>query len=58
MKEQLNRLLEFQRKFGSIHYTKPSFLVDDNYNLRYELLKEENVEYVEACKQKEETSYT
>lgn len=49
MQKQITQLEQFQKKFKSIYNTKPTFLTEEQYNLRYLLSKEENEEYLEAC---------
>lgn len=49
MYKEINDLEIFQRKFKSTCNTKPTFLPQDEYNLRYLLSKEELDEYLEAC---------
>ena len=53
MQKQIQNLEEFQRKFNSIYNTKPTFLTEEEYNLRYALSKEELEEYLEACQNKD-----
>jgi predicted HAD superfamily Cof-like phosphohydrolase len=53
MQKQIQNLEEFQRKFNSIYNTKPTFLTEEEYNLRYELSREELEEYLEACQNKD-----
>ncbi len=50
MKEQLEDLEWFQKKFNSTYNETPSLLEEEDYILRYKLLKEENEEYLEACR--------
>jgi len=47
MKEQILDVSEFQLKFNSDYNTEPTLI--DSYQLRYDLLKEENEEYLEAA---------
>ena len=49
MQKQLNQLSQFQRAFNSTYNTSPTLLSEEDYILRYKLLKEENEEYLEAC---------
>ena len=49
MQKQLNQLSKFQRAFNSTYNETPSLLEEEDYILRYKLLKEENEEYLEAC---------
>lgn len=50
MENELNKLKEFQIAFNSTYNDTPTLLKDQNYVLRFNLLKEENEEYLEACK--------
>lgn len=47
MKKQLEMLETFQKKFNSDFNDSPTLI--NNFKLRYELLKEENEEYLEAA---------
>jgi predicted HAD superfamily Cof-like phosphohydrolase len=47
MKRPLLDVSEFQLKFNSDYNTEPTLI--DNYQLRHDLLKEENEEYLEAA---------
>lgn len=49
MEKQIAQLCEFQRAFDSTFNTSPTLLDEEEYKLRYLLLKEENEEYLEAC---------
>lgn len=49
MKEQLKDLERFQKAFNSTYNETPTLLEEDDYILRYKLLKEENEEYLDAC---------
>lgn len=49
MKNQIKQLSEFQQKFRSTYNTEPTLLPFEDYKLRFELLKEENEEYLEAA---------
>ena len=49
MKKQIQQLEAFQKAFKSNYNTTPTFLSEAQYKLRYELSKEENEEYLEAC---------
>lgn len=51
MNKQLEQLSQFQQSFNSVHNTEPTLINFKDYLLRYELLKEENEEYLEACEQ-------
>ena len=50
MKSKLNSVNEFHKAFklGSAE-NEPHIVSKDAYSLRYELMKEENEEYLEAC---------
>ena len=50
MKEQLEDLEWFQKKFNSTYNTSPTLLSEEDYVLRFKLLQEENEEYLEACR--------
>ena len=49
MKKQINDVKKFHESFGIEKKNFPS-LNDKSYNLRFELMKEENEEYKKACK--------
>lgn len=49
MQKQLNDLQHFQRIFNSTYNSSPTLLSEDEYKLRFDLLKEESEEYLEAC---------
>jgi predicted HAD superfamily Cof-like phosphohydrolase len=49
MKEQLEKVKTFQKKFNSTFNENPSFISGNEYHLRYKLLSEENQEYFDAC---------
>lgn len=49
MQNEINGLEMFQKKFNGTFNTKPTFLTEEEYNLRYALSKEELEEYLEAC---------
>lgn len=50
MKKQLTQVAEFQTAFGQHVNKKPTLLTEELSDLRFELMKEENEEYQEACK--------
>lgn len=50
MENELNNLKEFQIAFNSTYNDTPTLLKDQDYVLRFNLLKEENEEYLEACR--------
>jgi predicted HAD superfamily Cof-like phosphohydrolase len=50
MKEQINDLKQFHKSFNATYNETPSLIEEKNYVLRFNLLKEENEEYLEACK--------
>lgn len=49
MKKQLKQLWDFQSAYNSTRNTKPTLIDPSESMLRYELGKEELVEYLEAC---------
>lgn len=49
MKKQLKQLWDFQSAYNSTRNTKPTLLDPSESMLRYELGKEELIEYLEAC---------
>lgn len=51
MKNQLESLEQFQKAYNSVHNDKPSLIDEKDYKLRFELMKEENEEYLEACEE-------
>ncbi|MEC5166055.1 putative HAD superfamily Cof-like phosphohydrolase [Flavobacterium sp. PL11] len=54
MQNQLNAVKEFHTVFGIEYHKKPiAELTKDKYELRYELMKEENNEYLEAVNNKD-----
>jgi len=50
MKDTLNSVHEFHEIFKIGNAEKPTILDEANYTLRFNLLKEENEEYLEAAK--------
>lgn len=48
MKEQLAQVATFQRAFGQNIETQPTLINKEKAKLRFELMKEENEEYLEA----------
>ncbi|HXB39303.1 MAG TPA: nucleoside triphosphate pyrophosphohydrolase family protein [Bacteroidia bacterium] len=50
MKEKINSVSEFHETFKIGNTDKFTLLDEGNYMLRYNLLKEENEEYLEACR--------
>ena len=50
MKEQINDLKQFHKSFNATYNETPSLIEEKNYELRFALLKEENEEYLEACR--------
>lgn len=51
MKKQINHVAKFHDVFQIGNELEPIALVgEDTYNLRYKLMKEENDEYLDACK--------
>jgi predicted HAD superfamily Cof-like phosphohydrolase len=51
MKKQLNAVEEFHNSFNEANGTIPKVVDMDIYDLRYRLMREENEEYLEACKE-------
>jgi predicted HAD superfamily Cof-like phosphohydrolase len=49
MKKQLLAVEAFHNAFGQDNGTSPRLLLNDEFKLRYELMKEENGEYLDAC---------
>ena len=49
MKKQINHVTEFHKAFGHPINDRPTLLPEAITNLRYDLMKEENEEYLEAC---------
>jgi predicted HAD superfamily Cof-like phosphohydrolase len=50
MKEQINAVIEFHTAFGIGHKENPTVFLGENKNLlRFNLMKEENEEYLEAA---------
>ena len=49
MKEQLSQVAKFQRAFGQNIESSPTLIQEDKASLRFELMKEENEEYLQAC---------
>jgi len=49
MKKQFKKVHEFHEKFNIEESKNPSLIDFDEYILRYDLMKEENKEYKEAC---------
>lgn len=50
MKQKINSVGEFHEVFKIGNADKMTLVDEANYTLRYNLLKEENEEYLEACK--------
>lgn len=51
MKKQINHVAKFHDVFQIGNELEPIALIgEDTYNLRYKLMKEENDEYLDACK--------
>lgn len=49
MQEQLDSLLEFNNAFGVPYNVKPNLISQSQYELRHNLMQEENNEYLSAC---------
>lgn len=54
MIKQLEKLEEFQKAFDSTYSEVPTLLQEEDFKLRFKLLEEENKEYLEACKNKDQ----
>jgi predicted HAD superfamily Cof-like phosphohydrolase len=50
MKKQIDAVSTFHETFKVAQNTEPTLVELDDYTLRYNLMKEENDEYLEACK--------
>lgn len=50
MQEQINDLKKFHKNFNSTYNEIPSLIEEKDYVLRFNLLKEENEEYLGACR--------
>jgi predicted HAD superfamily Cof-like phosphohydrolase len=50
MKSNIEKVAHFHEVFKIGNNNEPSFLTDKESDLRFNLLKEENEEYLEACK--------
>ena len=53
MKHKLKSVAEFHEVFKIGNATEVTLLEENQYTLRYNLIKEENEEYLEACKNKD-----
>lgn len=53
MKNKLKSVAEFHEVFKIGNASQITLLDENNYTLRYNLIKEENEEYLEACKNKD-----
>jgi len=51
MKDQLNKIEQFHTSFGVKNGESPSNIDEIDYLLRYDLMKEENDEYLKACQE-------
>ena len=49
MQKQLAQVATFQRSFGQNIETQPTLIDEEKSSLRFELMKEENEEYLQAC---------
>lgn len=49
MQKQLAQVATFQRAFGQNVETQPTLISEDRASLRFELMKEENEEYLQGC---------
>lgn len=50
MLNKINKVKEFYKKFNLSYSNEVTFIPEDKYLMRYELMREENDEYLEACK--------
>lgn len=50
MKDQIEKVKEFHESFLVGNETAPTLISEKDYTLRFNLIKEENEEYLEACK--------
>lgn len=53
MKELINKVKEFNKAFNIESSMFPSLVDDSIYNLRHDLMAEENLEYLDACQSKD-----
>lgn len=51
--EHIKRVEEFHNSFNITNHHRPNLLSQNEYELRYNLIKEENEEYLNACKNKD-----
>lgn len=51
MKKQIKQVEEFTKAFKIEYADKPTLISQDDYELRYDLMDEENVEYSDACEE-------
>lgn len=49
MNQELKKVAEFHNTFGQEQGMKPRLIDENDFNLRFNLMKEENDEYLEAC---------
>lgn len=49
MKQKIKAVEDFHNAFGQMVNTTPQLVDEKTYSLRYELMQEENSEYLEAC---------
>jgi len=52
-KEHIKKVKEFHDSFNNKNHYTPTILSKEEYELRYNLLKEENEEYLKACENKD-----
>lgn len=55
MKETIKKVEDFHLAFNRSNAEAPTLLDDETFRLRYKLMAEENMEYVEACMDKDLT---
>jgi predicted HAD superfamily Cof-like phosphohydrolase len=53
MKKQLNAVKEFHEKFKQTNGEQPQLISENDYVLRHKLMIEENIEYWQACENKD-----
>lgn len=52
-KNHIDKVKTFHEKFNIENNHSPTLLSEDEYKLRYNLIKEENEEYLKACENKD-----
>lgn len=51
--EHINKVKEFHDSFNIKNHQRPTLLSKEEYQLRFDLIKEENEEYLNACEKKD-----